>query len=213
MCEIDWDLVLKFVSPTTSLLTFFVIVWGVLTWKNQVIFQKKLDLADEVAEVFSQMEDLFYDLRNPWLDGNEGMTRMTSENEDPEVSKLLNTAYIPIERLNKQHHQELFGRIYKYKFRFKIYFGKEAVEGFDTILEIQKRIRVAAKTNYQSILSAHKPLRETDAQLADEFHKLCYCNNFKEGNMFDDEIHHQVIAAQQKVLKVYKSVMQESIRK
>jgi hypothetical protein len=118
-------------------------VWGLNTWRNEIVGRRKLELAEDVLAMFYEARDIFGWVRFPGSFGNEGQTRKAEESETEEEKRYKNALFVPIERL--QQHHEFFGKLQSMRYRFIAYFGVEAAQPFDKIKDAHSSIVTSAR--------------------------------------------------------------------
>ena len=117
-------------------------VWGIFQWRKQVVYQRKLDVAEEARFLFSRVRDAFREIRSDIGLSSEGTSRPRKEDEKPEFTMKMDMLYVPIERLN--NYGDLFSRIETLKHKFTIHFGENNETPFDEIKRIKNEINLAA---------------------------------------------------------------------
>jgi len=61
-----------------------VAILAINKWRNEVVYKRKVELAEEVSDLFSRAIFVFQDIRNPFSSVAEGASRPQEENESPE---------------------------------------------------------------------------------------------------------------------------------
>jgi hypothetical protein len=143
-----------------SLITASVVaIRGINAWSREHAGKKRIDLAEEMLNLFFQARDAIAYIRGP--DGFH-------EDGDPlgnSPSTLANSTKVPIRRMNEK--SELFAQIRALRIRAMTLFGESAAEPFtslDEILESIEHTAVALAANYRYV--EEHPDVETPAEAA-----------------------------------------------
>ncbi len=118
-------------------------VYGIISWRREHIGKRKIDLAEEVLCSIYEIKDVIKYIRAPFSLVGEGSTRVRSKNETEEQSKILDDAYVVVERYNSQ--KDVFSKFYKLKYRYMANFGKNSEQPFLLIRNITNEIFLAAR--------------------------------------------------------------------
>ncbi|MBD9390187.1 hypothetical protein IB237_23580 [Agrobacterium sp. AGB01] len=113
-------------------------VYGIGSWRRAAIGQKRVDLAVEGIIAFRQVEQAFREIRSPFSHDHEGATRKPRNGETESDAKLNQQAYVAMERMNAR--SEKFAKLQSLRHQFEAYYGKDALEPFDSVLSIQNEI-------------------------------------------------------------------------
>ena len=116
--------------------------FGFQRWREQRWIERREHLAEQVLADFYDVRNVFPWIRSPGTYGGEGETRPRPKEEPPDLERLRNTYFIPIERMQAQ--KELFSRLDAARFRFMALFGVEAAKPFETIGKVRSDIQFAA---------------------------------------------------------------------
>lgn len=118
------------------------VIYGVNAWRHTTIGQRRIDLAEQVLDLFRQArEDISY-IRSPFSFAGEGSTRVRGQGETEADAELLDRAFVAIERMRAK--QETFAKLYALRHRFELYFGVAAARPFGELNAIMNEIRLAA---------------------------------------------------------------------
>ena len=117
--------------------------FGFKQWREQRWIERREHLAEQVLADFYEVQGAFSWVRSPGTFSGEGETRSRPQSEEPpELERLRNAYFIPIERMQAQ--KELFSRLAVARFRFIALFGKEAADSFKKIRKVQSDIELSA---------------------------------------------------------------------
>lgn len=119
-----------------------VAILGINSWRKETRWKRKYQLAEEVLGLFYQAKEGIEMARFPGSYAGEGSTRGIKENETEEETRKLNTAFVPIERLNKISN--IFNKLSVLKFQFIAVFHDKAANPFNELLKIKREIEFAA---------------------------------------------------------------------
>jgi len=111
--------------------------------------KRRVALTEDVLTTFYHVKDVLVNARNPFSFGNEGVERPRRGDESEGLTRLRNSYYVPIARLNKE--AEIFAKLYGSRYRFKAYFGEPADEPFKEIHRIRVEIVTAAEALIDSV--------------------------------------------------------------
>lgn len=132
------------------------------TWTTRREYAKrKIDLAEEVLALFYEVRDAIRAIRSPFSSGSEGSTRQRQEHETDAESRILDMAYVAIERHNKSH--ELFNALKSKRHRFMAMFRGKSQQPFDEIEAVLNRILLSAH-----MLGTHYWQRQGRVQMSSE---------------------------------------------
>jgi len=129
-----WDQIAPLVQAVMVLITGYVALRGLTTWRQQMVGKRKAEIAEQVLVNFYAVRDVFQWVRTSSFGASEGETRQPSEPELDQVARMRNVYYIPIERLNRE--KELFAKLRAQRHEFTAYFGKNNITPFETIFKI-----------------------------------------------------------------------------
>jgi hypothetical protein len=173
-----------------------VAILAINKWRNEVVYKRKVELAEEVSDLFSRAVFVFQDIRNPFSSAAEGTSRPQGEHESPEQTDRLNHLYVTLERI--QRHFEFFQKIETYRNKFLLYFGDEFESAFEAVDSIRRNIRATAVTRYQVGLQGGSWDDE------DWRHIIWETKN-------NDEINQKLLNAKEQIWQVCKAVIQKSL--
>ena len=184
-----------------------VAVWGINSWKRELVGKKKHDCAEEALELFYRAQDLIAYIRNPMGHSEEGKTRKRGEKETEAESKILDQAYVLIERYNKQ--LETFQKLHAMRYKSMALFGKDAANPFDDLSKIVNEMHIAAQMLAHNYLYRQKGMYrngEREEKLYKDIEK--YEAVFWEGSDDNDPIRPRVKQVIEKAEKIFGTVLQ-----
>ena len=106
-------------------------------------WKRRTTLAEEVLAEFYHAKDIIDAARAPGSLGGEGDTRPREAWETEEDSRLLDSYYWPVERLDKR--QEFFAQFLAKRYRFVALFGSDAGQPFLDFWRVRGEILVAVR--------------------------------------------------------------------
>lgn len=112
--------IIKAVSIITASATA---IYGVNAWRREYVGRRRIELIEDVLTLFYEAKLAINSIRWCVQFENEGSSRKPKEGETPEDKKVLDLAYITIERYLKR--QDLFDKLYALRFRFMACFGRQ----------------------------------------------------------------------------------------
>lgn len=139
----NWSLIVDVAQALTSM-SVAVVAWlGISAWKREHRGRRLAELAEDALTFFYEAERALHAIRSPFGNTSEGKSRQRGDNESEEVSKILDDAYVVIERYNR--HKELFSKIRALRYRFMAMFGREASTPFEDLRGIENDLFGAAE--------------------------------------------------------------------
>ncbi len=137
-------------------------IYGFDAWRREHIGKRRIELAEDVLALFYQASDAIDQMRNPFSFGGEGSSRKPLDNEDPQHKQALDTAYVLIERYNRQ--SELFSKLYAARYRFMAQNGVEKAVPFDAVNRIVNELIFSARELARLATVPEWSLRAEEAQ-------------------------------------------------
>jgi hypothetical protein len=125
------------------ILASLVALYGINSWRREVIGKRRMELAEEVLALFYQAKDIIASIRFPAGYTSESSTRKAEPRETPDQKRICDDAFLTFERMSKQG--EVFSRIQALRYRFVAHFGKDAVAPFDQLTSMLGELRLAAR--------------------------------------------------------------------
>jgi hypothetical protein len=122
-------------SVAISALSF---VYGVYSWRREFVGKRRIELAENLLSLFYEVYDAIREIRNPLGSVEEGTTRKRSDRENEKQSKILDRAFVAIERYQKR--ERLFAELRSMRYRVMATFGAEYGEPFNEINRVLSTI-------------------------------------------------------------------------
>ena len=116
--------------------------YSLMTWRRQLVWGKRVELAEKVLASFYEARDAIEAARHPFSLPHEGGTRPRHDDEQEDRARELDRYYIPIERLERK--SVFFSELSALRYRFMAYFGAASAIPFDTIYNIRTEVNNAA---------------------------------------------------------------------
>jgi len=130
------------IQALSVIIASIIAYYGISSWRKETMWKRKYELAEEVLSCFYEVSENFDTIRNPAGYVGEGKTRKRNENESPEESKILDSAYVVIERFEKV--KAPFIKLKSLKYRFMVLFGKESEKPFNKIIKLTNKLFLAS---------------------------------------------------------------------
>lgn len=134
----DWIAVLQSLAV---IMASAVAVYGINSWRRELLGKRRMELAEEVLALFYQAKDIIALDRFPAGYADEGDARKAEPHEKPEQKRTRDDASVTRERFNK--NSEAFSRIHALRYRFMAQFGKDTGVPFDQLKSILDELFVA----------------------------------------------------------------------
>lgn len=175
-------------------------VVGINAWKREHLGKRRIELAEEVLVHLYKAEEVLERIRQPYFQPGEGSTRKGHADETERERELYNTAFIIMERYNK--NIETFKPIYALQYKFKALFGPEDYKVFEQFESVFWTIR-DAWIQRASLLKERDGFVEGSQELAD-WEALWKANAriYEASKVGDDPIARQISQVISKVEKI-----------
>lgn len=157
--------VLEFLRDLSILGAMMMSIYATCSWLRGSKAKKKIELAEEVLNLFYNAEDAIRMIR---LRRNLGSYKPAGEanfDENPEEKEARDIAYFSRGYMNCK---DLFNRIHSMRYRFAVQFGKKSAEPFD---DLNKLIR--------ALLAASRKLAEIQARTQGETAEDGYKHDYR----------------------------------
>jgi hypothetical protein len=139
----DIKLYLDIIQGLSVTVVSFVAIYGISSWRREAKWKRKYELAEEVLSCFYEISDSFDIIRSQAGNSGEGKSRKRNERETPEESEILDSAYVIVERFEKE--KAPFIKLRSMKYRFMALFGESAGEPFNEIDKLTRRLFIASQ--------------------------------------------------------------------
>jgi hypothetical protein len=132
--------------------------------------KRRIELAEEVLALFYEVREAIRSIRSPggWV--GEGGTRKRGDRETEEESKIMDNAFVVIERYKR--FDALFSNLKSKKFRFMATFREDAQKPFDDIDIAINKIFIASHMLGSYLWKPQDHLHITDDQWAEHLRKV-----------------------------------------
>lgn len=180
-------------------------IFAITAWRKETVGRRKSELAEDVLADFYRAWDLLITVRLPGSFSGEGQSRpkpaFTSAT-DADFHKLLDSYYVPVERLKGQY--EFLSNMQAKKYRCSALFGPEIEKLFNEFRGIETKIISSS----HALIRLHQQAKDrggkVDESKIDQYEKIIgWRIDINEGG---DEIDSQVerlIADVESILKPY----------
>ena len=144
------------------LIASIVALYGISAWKREHVGKKRIELAEEVLELFYKVREIIQDARNDlaWSD-DLAPSREPQEGETAEEKRMRD--YTHAYMYGYSIRQDTFSQLEAKRHRFIVYFGKSARQPFSDLSRIIGRVRTAVR-----ILALLEGRSTTDAKTREQ---------------------------------------------
>jgi hypothetical protein len=118
-------------------------IYSVNAWRRELKGQRELDVAEQALSLIYECKDNLYMIRSPLGYVGEGATRKRRDNETEKESRVLDAAYVLIERY--EHVKGSFIKLQAIKYRFMALFGQDNAEPFNEVNKIMGKLFGASR--------------------------------------------------------------------
>jgi len=136
------NLIFEILQNISIVIASFVAIYGINSWRTEMVWKRKYELAEEVLSLFYEARDSIEIIRSPYGNTGEGKTRKRKENETEEQSEILDRAYVIYERYEKV--KTTFTKLKSLKYRFMAIFGQDKGLPFDNLTKILTKLFFAS---------------------------------------------------------------------
>jgi len=130
-------------ASIATIIASVTVVYGIKTWHKEFIGKRQIELAEDTLTLFYEAQDAIQYIRSMFGHSGEGEKRKPELGETSDETRILNQAFVPIERYNA--NRETFNKIGTLQYRFMARFGKDASQPFEKILKIKNELLMAAR--------------------------------------------------------------------
>jgi len=117
-------------------------VFGVLSWRAQLRYKRKYELAEEVLALSYEARDVIRQIRSPMGFVGEGGTRTARDGESPDEKRILDQAFVAAERYGR--NRAVFDRLHALRYRFMAAFDPGLAAPFDEFRQVVNQIVLSA---------------------------------------------------------------------
>lgn len=129
---------INLIASLATLIASITGIWAILTWRKEVKFKRKYELAEKVLANAYEAVAIINIIRSPASRSDEGQSRKRDKNETPKQTEQLNQLYVIIERYH--NNNDSFKRLYAIRFQLKAVFGDKLEDSVSKILNKPKQI-------------------------------------------------------------------------
>lgn len=122
--QITSSIIIPAVSAMATIGAALVAVWGIMTWRREHVGKKRIDLAEDVLALAYEAKDFYEAVRMPLGREGDGSSRQKLLDEIEAETRMLNEAFIQIERCNNR--PDLFPKLRTLRYRFMAQNGRDA---------------------------------------------------------------------------------------
>ena len=162
-----------------------VAIWGINSWRREAKWKRKYELAEEVLTNVYEAHQAIRRIRNIIGFGNEGITRIKTENETPEQTRIYNQAYVARERYER--NKEPLEKLHALKFRFAALYGTAYEKHFDTFPEVVNKIFFASDEIARVQLGEYDDDRPLIREIMIKSRRILYAT-FKEEDEIENDL-------------------------
>jgi hypothetical protein len=120
------------------------VILGINAWRREYVGKRRIELAEDVLTNFYEARDAIRRIRSPFGFLGEGKSRQPQDGETENEKRILDKAYVVIERREKEN--ETFNKLQASRYRFMARFGPSVGRPFDDLSEVVSRIVLSAHT-------------------------------------------------------------------
>ena len=136
-----WNFVLDLLKV---LIPAGIAIFAALTgWRWQIVGKRRFELAERLLLQFNHAADIIQNTRLSESHSNEGTTRDRAEGEPDNLTRLKDSYWVPIDRINKKI--EVFAEARENELIARYFFGPEAEKCFQTIKESVDKVVIASR--------------------------------------------------------------------
>jgi len=142
MCETIQN-ISNIVVALAAVVTAGFAVRGVNAWRQEFVGRRRIELAENVLELFYEAKDAIAALRSPFGYLGEGSSREQCPSESEEEREQRDHANVTFERYNAHNH--VFNRLKSLNYRFKAQVGIRESKPFEDLRKIVNNILLSAQ--------------------------------------------------------------------
>lgn len=132
------------ISSVAQLVAICVAIWGVIRWRQELFAKRRIELCEDVLTHLYEVRDAINAIRNPFVWGSEGSSRMPQPGESEQQQENARQAHVYVERVER--YRDTFARFNSLRYRFMAIYGEEWANSFQTFVGAVNRVLSAAGT-------------------------------------------------------------------
>lgn len=175
---------------------------GLNVWRRQLIGKRKIEVAEETLIATYRVQRALIHVRDSGSFGGEGSSRPRTADEPDETTRLRDSYYVPLERIQK--YKDDIAQFSKVRVLAQVYFGPEADKPFDEILQVFNRVAFASRTLTSTLNQRMGRAGERMQPMADRWEAEIWARND------DDEISKAVRNAAREIEGLCRPHLKES---
>jgi len=129
---------LELARTAATLIAALVAIWGINTWRRQLVGTKRYELAEQTLALFYEAQEVIREMRVGVVDKNE-----LSGFSKPEPTETENPMVAWFNAMDAER-RALFAKLEALKFRFMATFGSEYGRAFEIFASVNGKVRHAA---------------------------------------------------------------------
>ena len=175
--------------------------------KEQILFKRKFELAEEVLSDAYQFERVMGYVRSPGSYGTEGETRPVAKDqkESESVKRNRDTYFVPIERIKKE--SEFFSKMLSKRFTCRAYFGDEMDKAFQDIHMAPQTVAIYANILIRRVSDSSMPEPEAVLRQRDKAESIIWDMPYESE---PNEVSQQIQEAIEIIERLTKPILQRS---
>ena len=116
------------IASISAIIASIIAIRGINAWRREFVGKRKIELIEDVLELFYRAKRVIRHMRSGTKKPNEGSTRKSDSDESIETKELRDAAYVLIERYQQQI--KLFSELDAKEIKFRMYFDDDACKSF-----------------------------------------------------------------------------------
>jgi hypothetical protein len=146
----DWLTAVGAVGQAFALGGTAVMGWrGITAWRAQLVGKRHIEIAEQALVATYRIRDAFEFIRSPMTGSHEKLPRQRDDRESSEESKLLDSYFVPVERVNDA--AEAFAEFQMARLLCQVHFAAQSIEPFDRIMALRARVLAGARKLRDSV--------------------------------------------------------------
>ena len=112
-------------------------------WRRQSLGKRRIEVAEEMLVAAYRAQSAIEWIRNPGAFGDEGSSRPRGSSEPDEMTKLRDSYFVPLERIQKQNEE--LAQFSKVRVLAQVYFGPSAIKPIDEVMKSLRQVALSAR--------------------------------------------------------------------